>query len=48
MWSSIDDALLRSFRRRPAVRDLAATAEAELRAGTITPGIAARRLLATD
>ena len=37
-----------SFRRRPDVRDLAAAAEAELRAGTITPGIAARRLLSTD
>jgi len=48
MWSAVDDALLRSFRRRPDVRDLAAAAEAELRAGTITPGIAARRLLSTD
>ncbi len=48
MWSSVDEALVRSFRRRSDVRALAATAEAELRAGTITPGIAARRLLATD
>jgi len=48
MWSAVDDALLRTFRRRPDVRDLAAAAEAELRAGTITPGIAARRLLSTD
>ena len=45
MWSSIDEAVLRSFRDRPAVRSRAAEVEAELRAGTITPGIAARRLL---
>ncbi len=48
MWSSVDEAIVRNFRQRPAVRDQAATIEAELRAGTITPGIAARRLLAGE
>ena len=48
MWSSVEEAVLRTFRRRPAVREQAAAIEAELRAGTITPGIAARRLLSTD
>ena len=45
MWATVDEAVLRSFRERPGVRDQVAVAEAELRAGTITPGIAARRLL---
>ena len=36
------------FRQQPSVRDQAAAIEAELRAGTITPGIAARRLLASS
>ena len=48
MWSSVEEAVLRTFRRQPAVREQSAAIEAELRAGTITPGIAARRLLATS
>jgi LAO/AO transport system kinase len=48
MWASVEEAVVRSFRQRPAVRDQAAAIEAELRAGTITPGIAARRLLGSD
>jgi LAO/AO transport system kinase len=47
MWSSVEEAVLRTFRRQPAVREQSAAIEAELRAGTITPGIAARRLLAS-
>jgi hypothetical protein len=48
MWSSVEESVLRMFRQQPSVRAQAAAIEAELRAGTITPGIAARRLLATD
>jgi LAO/AO transport system kinase len=45
MWATIDDRLRSSFRAKAAVRTAAVELEAELRAGTITPTLAARRLL---
>ncbi len=46
MWSTVDDQLIERFRVRPEVRAAAADLEAELAAGTITPTLAAQRLLA--
>jgi LAO/AO transport system kinase len=48
MWSTVDDRLRSTFRARPPVRRAAAALEAELRAGTTTPTLAARRLLELD
>jgi LAO/AO transport system kinase len=45
MWATVEDRLLSQFRARDAVRATAKALEAELRAGTITPTLAARRLL---
>jgi LAO/AO transport system kinase len=45
MWATVDDRLRSAFRAHDAVRAAAARFEGELRAGTITPTLAARRLL---
>jgi LAO/AO transport system kinase len=45
MWATVEDRLLSQFRARDAVRATAKALEAELRAGTITPTLAARKLL---
>ena len=45
MWSTVDDRLRSQFRAKESVRHAAVELEAELRDGTITPTLAARRLL---
>ncbi len=45
MWATVDERLRTSFRAHKAVQVAAARFEDELRAGTITPTLAARRLL---
>ncbi|MFD9305467.1 methylmalonyl Co-A mutase-associated GTPase MeaB [Streptomyces sp. NPDC060048] len=44
-WSMVRDELLERLRSSPAVRDLAPTLESAVRAGTLTPTLAANRLL---
>jgi len=46
MWATVEDRLIDAFRQRPEVRARATELEAELRAGTITPALAAQHLLA--
>jgi LAO/AO transport system kinase len=48
MWATVDDRLRSSFRARSDVRKAATRFERELREGTITPTLAARRLLDLD
>ena len=45
MWATVEDRLVSAFRQRPDVQALAARLEAELRDGSTTPALAARRLL---
>ena len=45
LWSTVEERLVSEFRRRDDVREQAAEFEQQLRAGTITPTLAARRLL---
>ncbi|MCM1969294.1 methylmalonyl Co-A mutase-associated GTPase MeaB [Streptomyces sp. G1] len=45
-WSMVHDELLERLRSNTAVRDLAPTLESAVRAGTLTPALAADRLLA--
>ncbi|MET9463605.1 methylmalonyl Co-A mutase-associated GTPase MeaB [Streptomyces sp. NPDC006544] len=45
-WSMVRDELLERLRSNPAVRDLAPALEAAVRAGSLTPTLAADRLLA--
>jgi LAO/AO transport system kinase len=45
MWSTVEERLVRRFRRRVDVRALAGRLEAELADGTVTPALAARSLL---
>jgi LAO/AO transport system kinase len=46
MWSTVDERLVSVFRHRPEVRAAAAELEVQLAEGTITPALAAQRLLA--
>jgi LAO/AO transport system kinase len=46
MWSTVDERLVSVFRHRQEVRAAAAEMEAQLADGTITPALAAQRLLA--
>jgi LAO/AO transport system kinase len=46
LWAEIGDSLVERFRERPAVADRLAATEAEVTAGTRTPAVAARMLLA--
>jgi|TARA_B100000586_G_scaffold103588_1_gene74166 LAO/AO transport system kinase len=45
MWSMVEDRLLDSLRRDPAVLELLRTAEADVLEGRTTPAAAAERLL---
>jgi LAO/AO transport system kinase len=45
MWSTVEERLRRALRTHPEVRTLAPTLEAEVRAGRITPTLAADRIL---
>lgn len=45
MWSTVESTVVRAFRERPEVRQLAPGLERELREGTITPTVAAKRLV---
>jgi LAO/AO transport system kinase len=45
MWATVEERLVSTFRHRPDVRRLVGKLEAQLRAGTLTPALAAQRLL---
>jgi LAO/AO transport system kinase len=45
MWATVEDRLVSAFKHRPDVRRLATDLEAQLRDGTVTAALAARRLL---
>lgn len=45
MWALVEDGLRSALRRAPATRELLGPLEAEVRAGRLPPGLAARRLL---
>jgi LAO/AO transport system kinase len=45
MWAAVHDRIVSSFDSRADVRSLSAALEGALRAGTITPTMAAQRLL---
>jgi LAO/AO transport system kinase len=45
MWSTVDERLRHSLRTHPEVRTLAPALEADVRAGRITPSLAAARIL---
>jgi LAO/AO transport system kinase len=45
MWATVDHRLVSTFRNRGDVRQMAGDLEAQLRDGTITPALAAQRLL---
>lgn len=46
LWSEIRETLLADFQRHPAVRAALPDLEAQVTAGTLAPGLAARELLA--
>lgn len=45
MWALVEDGLRGALRRAPATRELLGPLEADVRAGRLPPGLAARRLL---
>lgn len=46
MWATVEERIVSAFRHRDDVRALATDLEARLRAGTVTPSLAARQILA--